>query len=456
MSGHLGETAGELKGHQQRDPRVDRVRDLFGGFAVQGDGAAEIARPRQDASRFEQLTVVHRRGAGLRQLLAAGPIRRAPADGLRGGGALGQGFPQQAGHLGGPPVRAPGQKRADGLEGHRLEPPLAAAHGDPRQLSELVHQRAAADPGLHASPDVEPPQRRPFRRPRDQCAGREDAHRLPGDIGADGIEDAALPDFGFEVRHEPLFRQARKLEQCEIAAIGGRDHARRPRSVGRDDHGIRAVRDDMPVGDQERGTDPRRARHRIEAGNREDRLPDAADRGGVGAVLGRFPPCPRLRRSRLRIEGESDHAPLSGALQRNVERLARVADDGERRDRVARRANSAGADFQYRVAGRDARPGRRTACAHHPDHGRGEVAPGAPEPPARRRVTDFAVGNQRIDDPQQQFGRDGEIDAYIGVALGGEDRRHHADQAAFRVDQRAARHAGVRGGIRLDEVPPPG
>ena len=208
----------------------------------------------------------------------------------------------------------------------------------------------------------------------------------------------------------------------------------------------------MPVGDQQRRPDPRRARHRVEAGNRKDRLPGAADRGGMGAIPGRFPPRLRLRRSRLRIEGESDHAPLPAAPQRNVERLAEVADDGECRNGVARRANSAGADLQHPVAGRDARPRRRTACAYRPDHGRGEVAPGAPEPPARRRVTDFAVGNQRIDHPQQQVGRDGEIDAYIGVALGGEDRRHHPDQAAFRVDQRAARDTGVRRRIRLDEV----
>ena len=212
----------------------------------------------------------------------------------------------------------------------------------------------------------------------------------------------------------------------------------------------------MPVGDQKRRTDAGCAGERVVAGDGEDRLARAADRRRVRAVGSRLPPGRGLRRFRRRGEGQGDRVPPPAALQGDVERRGKVADHGEGGDRIARRADPARADFEDGVAGCDARLCRRRAGAHRADHRRRDrrppLASRGRQPPAGGGVADRAVGDQRIHDPEQQIARGCEVDADIGVAAGREDRRHHPHQAAFGVDQRAARHPRIGGRIGLDEI----
>ena len=162
---HLGEASGELQRHQERDPCVDRVRDLPGGLTVQSYGAVEIAGPRQDAPGFEQLAVIVRRDAACRQRIAVGSARNARLDCVHPGRAVRERRSQPPRHLGGPRVGAQGQERANAFQRHRLEPSVAAADGNPHQFAVRVHHGAAADAGLHARANVEPSQHRAFRRP---------------------------------------------------------------------------------------------------------------------------------------------------------------------------------------------------------------------------------------------------------------------------------------------------
>ena len=70
----------------------------------------------------------------------------------------------------------------------------------------------------------------------------------------------------------------------------------------------------------------------------------------------------------------------------------------------------------------------------------------------RHGADDPAVILEVADHPQHEFHGRGEIDADIGVAVLGENRRDKTDQAAVAIDQRAAGTAGIDDGIGLNEI----